>query len=131
MPTNLDRVQCLLQPEPHADLATLAKLNRRSKSAMAAELVEVALKLPKYQKQLKEAAETVGSVPAKPDPRLARRQAALTKQEMANAIGEKEAARADELGIGNLSADRIREFAQLLGMLEVVAEAKEAKTSKG
>lgn len=47
---------------------------------MAAELIEVALKTPKYRDQLQEAAETVGSVPAKPDPRTARRQVAVTKE---------------------------------------------------
>lgn len=48
---------------------TLAKLDRRSRSAMAAELIEWAMKQPEWKDKLEEAAETVGSVPAKPDPR--------------------------------------------------------------
>ena len=55
MPSSLDRVQTLLQPEEYAMVKTLAKHNKRAMSAMAAELVEEALKLPKYRAQLQEA----------------------------------------------------------------------------
>ena len=62
---------------------TLAKLAQRSKSYMAAELIEAALKLPKYRALLDEAAETVGTVPTKADPRdeqgIQRRQPQLHK----------------------------------------------------
>ena len=86
---------------------TLAKLAQRSKSYMAAELIEAALKLPKYRALLDEAAETVGTVPTKADPRdeqgIQRRQPQLHKakreepsysamvDEMAAAKAEKEA----------------------------------------
>ncbi len=55
MPTNLDRVQTLLQPDTFARVRTLAKHNRRALSAMSAELVEAALQLPKYRDQIQEA----------------------------------------------------------------------------
>ena len=62
---------------------TLAKLTKRSKSFMAAELIDAALALPRYREMLKEAAETVGTVPTKADPRdeqgIARRQPQLIK----------------------------------------------------
>ena len=85
MPTNLDRVQVLLQPDVYADVMTLAKHNRRSASAMCAELVEAALKRDKYQDQLDEAQIVV---PSKPDPRHAIRQTQLrtyTQPSTANA----------------------------------------------
>ncbi|MCB4427983.1 hypothetical protein FZX09_04040 [Synechococcus sp. MU1643] len=74
MPTSLDRVQVLLQPDVYADVMTLAKHNRRSASAMCAELVEAALKRDKYQDQLDDAQI---KVPAQPDPRHAIRQTQL------------------------------------------------------
>lgn len=66
MPTNLDRIQTLLQPEDYAAVRTLAKHNRRALSAMSAELVREALKLPKYRQQVQDA---VIQVPEKEDPR--------------------------------------------------------------
>lgn len=66
MPTNLDRIQTLLQPEEYAAVRTLAKHNRRALSAMSAELVAEALKLPKYRQQIQDA---VVQVPEKEDPR--------------------------------------------------------------
>ena len=78
MPTNLDRIQTLLQPDPFARVRTLAKHNRRTLSAMAAELVEEALKLPKYKQQLEEA---VIQVPVREDTRTAIPQKQLRKSE--------------------------------------------------
>lgn len=49
MATALHRVQVLLSPIPEAKLRVLAKSQRRSMSAMTAELVEAALQLPKYK----------------------------------------------------------------------------------
>ena len=68
MPTALDRVQCLLQPDLYAKVLTLSKHNRRSASAMCAELIEDALKLPKWKQQIDEA---LIQVPAREDPREA------------------------------------------------------------
>ena len=79
MPTNLDRIQTLLQPEAYAKVRTLAKHNRRAMSAMSAELVEEALKLPKYRQQIEDADI---QVPAKEDPREAQRQVAITPKTM-------------------------------------------------
>ena len=44
MPTALDRVQVLLQPDEYAELAMLAKEDRRSLAAMAAVLIGEAVK---------------------------------------------------------------------------------------
>ena len=74
MPTNLDRVQTLLQPNLFAQVRTLAKHSRRSNSYVCAELVEDALKLSKWQQRLEDAEI---QVPAKPDPRDAIRQPQL------------------------------------------------------
>lgn len=69
MPTALDRIQCLLQPDAFSKVMTLAKLTQRSKSFMAGELIDAALALPRYKEMLEEAADTVGTVPTKADPR--------------------------------------------------------------
>ena len=66
MPTNLDRIQTLLQPADYAAVRTLANHNRRALSAMSAELVREALKSPKYQQQLQNA---LVQVPERRDPR--------------------------------------------------------------
>ncbi|QNI57635.1 hypothetical protein SynBIOSU31_00743 [Synechococcus sp. BIOS-U3-1] len=44
MPTALDRVQVLLQPDEYAELTLLAKEDRRSLAAMAAVLISEAIK---------------------------------------------------------------------------------------
>ena len=72
MPTALDRIQVLCKPELFAEVKTLAKHNRRTLSAMAAELIAEAVNMPKYQTQIEEAEV---HVPAKPDPRKQERQA--------------------------------------------------------
>ena len=76
MPTNLDRIQTLLQPEAYAKVRTLAKHNRRALSAMSAELVEEALKLPRYKEQLMDAEI---QVPTREDPRTDIKQVAIVK----------------------------------------------------
>ena len=81
MPTNLDRIQVLLRPEPFADVRTIAKHERRSMSAMAAELLEAGLQQPKYQAIIKEAEKQGGRFKAKEDPRTMIKQANLTKEE--------------------------------------------------
>lgn len=72
MPTALDRVQVLLQPQVYADLKTLAKHNRHSLSRMAAELVVHAMQTPTFKSQMEEARI---KFPAKADPRISEPQA--------------------------------------------------------
>ncbi len=72
MPTALDRVQVLLQPQVYADLKTLAKHNRHSLSRMAAELVVHAMQTPTFKAQMEEARI---KFPAKADPRISEPQA--------------------------------------------------------
>lgn len=74
MPTSLDRIQCLLQPEPYASIRTLAKAERKSLSHMASELLDDALKLPKYKEALEKAKGEGATVPTKEDPRTTIRQ---------------------------------------------------------
>lgn len=81
MPTNLDRIQVLLQPEPYAQVKTLAKLERLTLSAMAAELIKAALELPQFQEALDRAEEEGAAVPVKADPRSAVRQPQMRKVE--------------------------------------------------
>ncbi len=111
MPTNLPRTQVLLQPEIHADVQTLAKHNRRSSSAMCAELIEQALKLPKYRAQIEEA---VIQVPTKEDPR----QAIPQVQRRVVAMEKKE--REDSKYVEQLNPERLQELQQLLNALEVL-----------
>ena len=66
VPTALDRIQTLLRPEDYAKVKTLAKANRRTLSAMAAELKGKALVLDDVQEQLSNAHI---KYEAKPDPR--------------------------------------------------------------
>ena len=124
MPTNLDRVQVLLQPDTYARVRTIAKGDRRSASAMCAELVEVALKLPKYRDMYELACETVGEVPARPDPRLARRQEGLRSSEGLSAAGaellNKEKDVIEGTGLDKLTPERLAELQKLLKLLEVM-----------
>ena len=66
MPTQLHRAQVLLQPEAMAQVRTLANENRRTISAMCAELIEFALQGDQYQEQLGNAEVAVSP---QPDPR--------------------------------------------------------------
>ena len=69
MPTHLHRVQVLLQPEVEAQFRTLARIHRRSHSAMGALLVEIALQNPELQEQLKDAEVNNFLARPKHDPR--------------------------------------------------------------
>ena len=77
MPTALDRVQVLLQPQVFADLKTLAKHNKHSLSRMAAELVVHAINTPTFKAQLEEAAI---KFPPKKDPRIGAPQAQFREE---------------------------------------------------
>ncbi len=55
MPTQLPRAQVILQPEVHSAIKQLAQFDRRTISAMCAELLTAALQLPKYRGMLEEA----------------------------------------------------------------------------
>lgn len=124
MPSSLDRVQTLLQPEEFAMVRTLAKHNKRAMSAMAAELVEVALKLPKYRQQLQDAEV---QVPVREDTRgyIPRTQVRAEKGEnetpsYMELIPEKERELVEGAGLDSLSVDRIKELRDLLSIIEKV-----------
>jgi hypothetical protein len=128
MPTNLDRIQVLLQPDTFASVQTLGKHNRRSGSAMCAELIEAALKLPKYRSQVEEA---LIQVPAKEDPRSAAPQVQLRKAERTTPsykglIPEKEEVVVEQFGLDKIPPERIKELQALLAVLETAN--KEAPT---
>ena len=65
-----------MQPDTFASVRTLATENRRSNSAICSELIEDALKLPKWKQQIEEA---MIQVPSREDPRTAIRQPQLRK----------------------------------------------------
>lgn len=70
----MPRCQVLMQPEVYSRMKTLAKFDRRTLSAMCAELIDQAMRLPKYQAMFDEAVVSVGEVPTQPDPRSTRKQ---------------------------------------------------------
>ena len=69
MPTGLHRIQVLLNPVDNAKVQTLAKIERRSQSAMVADLVLAALKMPKFRELLQEAEDDGAMVRTKEDTR--------------------------------------------------------------
>lgn len=69
MPTQLPRVQALIQPETYAKVRQLAKYNRRSSSFTVADLVEELLNTDKYKVLLDYIAEKEGEVPVQEDTR--------------------------------------------------------------
>mgnify|MGYP003129015679 CR=1 FL=1 len=104
MPTALDRVQCLMQPELYAEVRTLAKHNRRTLSAMCAELVAHAIKTPTYKQQLEEAAV---KVPPRKDPRSSTPQAQYRAEAVQAAID----------GV-DLSHEKLTKLKAILDLLE-------------
>ena len=103
MPTALQRIQTLLNPELYAEVATLAKHQRRTMSAMAAELITVALKTDNIKAQLEEA---VIKVPAQPDPRQTRPQTQYKQQ-----LGEQAVAGLD---ISHHKLDKLMKLLEVL-----------------
>ena len=122
MPTSLDRIQCLLNPDPYAKVRTLAKHNRRTLSAMAAELIEVALRLPKYKDQLEEAEI---QVPSREDPRSALRQPQLKKdarsspnyQAIVDQVGERTLDELEDMGLTSITDEKLEKVKKLLELL--------------
>ena len=140
MPTALDRIQCLKQPNTYAAVLTLVNVTGKTKSNMAAELIEAALKLPKYQNLMAEADEAQ-TVKAREDPRTESRQRTFHRQPSAAVKDESKrkttsymdmvaAAKegktdSDEdtiegFGLDKLTPERLRELQQLLKMLEMM-----------
>lgn len=79
MPTALDRIQCLMQPATYAAVMTLVNVTGKTKSNMAAELIEHALKDEKYKALLAEA-DGAQTVKPKEDPRTESRQKSFHRQ---------------------------------------------------
>lgn len=112
-------------------METLRKHNRRSASNMCSELIEAALRLPKYRQQLDEA---VIQVPAPEDPRenipqVQRRVVKVEKQEretpkMAGLLPAKEEVvinkKEEEDSISQLTPEKIAELQQLLKAMEML-----------
>jgi hypothetical protein len=74
MPSALQRVQVCCQPELFAALKTLARGRNLSNSAMASELMQMALSLPEMRAEYEKTAEKFGEVKPIPDPRTLPRQ---------------------------------------------------------
>ena len=114
MPTNLDRIQVLLRPEPYAQVRTLAKQDRRTLSAMAAELIQEAMKLPRYRQLLAEAEKEGGTIPAKEDPRDEIRQDRLTATK-GERVGKTYGKMFDEM-----TEEQVEKLAKLSKLLEIL-----------
>ena len=74
MPTPLQRIQVCTEPELYAIIKTLAKGRNLSASAMAAQLLELAVSTPALRQEYKETAEKYGEVPIAEDKRKKPRQ---------------------------------------------------------
>ena len=110
----------LLQPDTFAKMKTIAKGQRRTYSAMCAEMIEAAMKMPIYREAYEEACATVGEVPAKPDPRLARKQEALRPESYRNLISKDDAEMVQSTGLDKLTPERIKELMVLLETLDKI-----------
>ena len=79
MPTGLDRIQVLCQPDTYAKVMTLVNVTGKTKSNIAHELIQHALKDEKYRALLAEADEAQ-TVKPKEDPRTESRQKSFHRQ---------------------------------------------------
>ena len=134
MPTSLDRIQCLMQPDTYAKVMTLVNVTGKTKSNMAAELIEAALLMPKY-KNLMEEADEAQAVTPKEDPRTESRQRSFHRQPSAavkdeakrkasymELIPEKERTMVETTGIDQLTPERLRELQKLLQLMEALKQ---------
>lgn len=129
-----------MQPNTYAAVLTLVNVTGKTKSNMAAELIEAALKLPKYQNLMAEADEAQ-TVKAREDPRTESRQRTFHRQpsaavkdeskrkttshmDMVAAAKEGKTASDEDtiegFGLDKLTPERLRELQQLLKMLEMM-----------
>ncbi len=70
MTTNLKRIQVCADPDLAAEIKTLAKGRSLSVSAMAVELLKMAMKLSAVKEELEESSEKFGAVRPQEDPRI-------------------------------------------------------------
>ena len=128
MPTGLDRIQCLCQPDTYAKVLTLVNVTGKTKSNMAHELMEAALKLPKYRALLDEADEAQTVAP-KEDPRTESRKGSFHRQPSAKVKTSykqylEQSPSDDEViesvGLDKLTPERLQELQQMLKMLEMM-----------
>ncbi len=70
MPTPLQRIQVLCEPNLYAAIKTIAKGRNKTLSATAAEMLNELLVTEEYKGEYLEAAEKFGAVPVIPDPRV-------------------------------------------------------------
>ena len=89
MPTGLDRIQVLCQPDTFAKVMTLVNVTGKTKSNLAHELIQHALKDEKYKGLLAEADEAQ-TVQPKEDPRTESRKGSFHRQPSAPKASVKE-----------------------------------------
>ena len=104
MPSQLPRVQTLMQPAVHASVLTLANRTNRTQSNMCALLIEEALQHPKWQALLETADPT--EVVAPYEDTRANSRAPYYRQPSAKAK--------------TITPENIKELQKLLGMLEAL-----------
>ena len=133
-----------MQPEVYAAVLTLCNLTGKTKSNMCSELIETALKIPKYRTLLEEADEAF-IVEPKEDTRTEARRKSLHRQPSAavkrearavkggdestaytttvpemEMIPEKERDVVEGFGLDKITPERIGELQKLLKILEVM-----------
>ena len=89
MPTGLDRIQVLCQPDTYAKVMTLVNVTGKTKSNLAHELIQHALKDEKYKALLAEADEAQTVAP-KEDPRTESRKGSFHRQPSAPKVKDME-----------------------------------------
>lgn len=135
MPTSLDRIQCLMPPDTYAAVLTLCNITGKTKSNMTAELIQAAIRNPKYRTLLMEADDALVVSP-KEDPRTEERRRTTHRQPSASVRREVESMRKVEtdrksytdllkpeeetegLELDALTPERIEELKGLLTMLQ-------------
>lgn len=79
MPTTLDRIQVLLQPDTYAKVMTLMNVTGKTRSNLASDLIEHALNSDKYRELLSQA-DDAQTVKPKDDPRTESRRGSYHRQ---------------------------------------------------
>ena len=100
---------------------TLAKMERRTMSAMSAELIEAALNLPKYRSLLEEAAAEGRSFKPKQDPRTRGKK---ERPRYVDMLDEQQAKAVEDYGLDKVKPENIQGLIKLLSM---VAEENDSK----
>ena len=119
-----------MQPDTYAAVLTLTNVTGKTKSNMCSELLDAALKMPKYRELLKEADEAQTVAP-KEDTRVRKgglhRQPSATVRQEAKSYKQYLEQPAEEdiiegMGLDKLTPERLQEMQKMLKMLELMKQ---------